>query len=161
MTCSFNNSFFSWNQFIKALITVVNLIVSLWLFAVLCNWIFSLEDPSINIINEATKYTLRLVSWDIIIIMLMVMLPASFNKYILTDEYLYVKEYGLFGKNVDLTIEVKNIKDVQLDSFRFWDYYARKRILIRTNETQIRLNAFNHKRELYNELCNRIKKELK
>lgn len=153
MTQKFNNSFFSWDTLKRFLISTVSFGITLYLVSVLIFALESVANPETKIWQEAAKFTLQNLSVCSVIVILMHILPSSFNKYEVTNDYLILKEYSLLGKAVDMSINLQHITKVKIDASKKWDYHARHRIIIYVNGASMRLNAFTHKQELYDYLC--------
>ena len=158
MKQEFNNSFFTWDTLKRFLITVVIWVLLCYLVSVLIFALESVANPETKIWQEAAMFTLQNLSVCSLIVLLLLMLPSSFNKYEVTNDYLILKEYSLWGKAVDMSINLQHITKVTIDASKKWDYHARHRIIIYVNGASMRLNAFTHKQELYDYLCKVTKK---
>lgn len=68
------------------------------------------------------------------------------NKYVLSGDVLYVKEYHLFTIKSDVSIPLRHISDVRFKSSFFW---LGKHILITVGEDDFDLHCVNHRKDLY------------
>lgn len=152
MKQEFNNSFFSWDTLKRFLISTISFGITLYLVGVMCYAIESVGNPGIQIWQEAAKFTLQILTLCSAIVLLIKMLPSSFNKYEVTNGYLILQEYTILGKVVDMSINLQHITKVKIDASKRWDYHVRHRIIIYVNGASMRLNAFTHKQELYDYL---------